>query len=115
MEEYMRRIATVLKSSEAATVRKAVTAAGASLVIVTPITRHNGAVNLVMWYCDGAGSNADRPVRLEVIAEDESSNKIVSAILAHARSGGIENIIPFPSAKLTQEVLPESVRQVVNG
>lgn len=111
----MRRIATVLKSSEAATVRKAVTAAGASLVIVTPISRHDGAVNLVMWYCDGAASGADRPVRFEVITEDANSNSVVSAILAHARTGGIENIIPFPAAKLPQEVLPESVRQAVNG
>lgn len=111
----MRRIATVLKSSEAATVRKAVTAAGASLVIVTPISRHNGAVNLVMWYCDGAGSGADRPVRFEVITEDANSNNVVSAILANARTGGIENIIPFPAGKLPQEVLPENVRQAANG
>jgi nitrogen regulatory protein PII len=111
----MRRIATVLKSSEVSTVRKAVTAAGASLVIITPISSHDGAVNLVMWYCDGAGSNADRPVRLEVVTEDSNSSNVVSAILAHARAGGIENIIPFPTAKPPQEVLPESVRQAVNG
>ena len=111
----MRRIAMVLKSSEAATVRKAVTAAGASLVIVTPISRHNGAVNLVMWYCDGAGSDADLPVRLEVITEDANSNNVVSAILANARAGGIENIIPFPAAKLPQKTLPEIERDVANG
>lgn len=109
----MRRIAMVLKSSEAASVRKAATAAGANLVIVTPISKRNGAVNLGRWYCDDVG--ADQAVRLEVIAEDESSNAIVSAILAHARAGGIENIIPFPSGKQSQTVLPETVRQVVNG
>jgi len=109
----MRRIATVLKSSEAATVRKAVTAAGASLVIVTAISRHDRSVNLGMWYCDGAG--ADRPVRLEVIAEDANSNDVVSAILAHAHTGGIENIIPFPSGKLTPAALPENLREVANA
>lgn len=111
----MRRIAMILKSSEATTVRKAVAAAGANLVIVTPISRRNGTVNLGRWYCDDAGLDTDQPVRLEVIAEDESSNAIVSVILAHARAGGIENIIPFPGGKQLQEVLPENVRQVVNG
>jgi len=113
----MRRIATVLKSSEAATVRKAVTAAGASLVIVTAVSRHDRSVNLGMWYCDGAGagSDADRPVRLEVLTEDAHSNNIVSAILANARAGGIENIIPFPTGRLAQEVLPENARQAANG
>jgi nitrogen regulatory protein PII len=112
----MRRIATVLKSSEAATVREAVKAAGASLVIVTPLSPHNGAVNLVMWYCDSASSGVDRPVRLEVIAEDANANanNIVSAILANARSGGIENIIPFLAGKLLQAVLPESKREARN-
>lgn len=108
----MRRIATVLNSSEAAIVRKAVTAAGASLVIVTAISRHDSSVNLGMWYCDGAA--ADRPVRLEVIAEDANSNKIVSAILANARAGGIENIIPFPAGKPASVILPENERELVN-
>ena len=111
----MRRIAAVLKSSETASVRKAVTAAGASLVIVTPLSPHNDAVNLVMWYCDDASSGVDRPVRMEVIAEDANANNIVSAILANARAGGIENIIPFPTVKQPQEVLPESERQAANG
>lgn len=111
----MRRIATILKASEAATVRKAVTEAGATLVIVTPLARHANAVNLGQWFCDGTMSGADQPVRLEALAEDANATNIVSVILAHARSGGIENIIPFPSGKPVREVLPEAMRQVANG
>lgn len=110
----MRHITMVLKSSETATVRKAVLAAGASLVIVTAVSHHNGAVNLGEWYCDGAGSGADRPVRLEVIAEAAKSNNIISTILANARAGGIENIIPFPGGELPQAVLRESKRGAAN-
>lgn len=111
----MRRIAMVLKSSEATAVRKAVTVAGATLVIVTPVGRRDGTVNLGRWFCERVNTDDDQPVRLEVIAEDSASQQIVSAILAHARSGGIENIIPFPSGKPVREVLPEDLRQVANG
>lgn len=111
----MRRIAMVLKSIEAAAVRKAVTVAGASLVIATPISRRDGTVNLGKWYCSGAGMDDDQPVRLEVVAEDADSDAVVSAILAHAHAGGIENIIPFPGGKRLQEVLPENARQAAHG
>lgn len=104
----------VLKSSETAIVRKAVMAAGASLVIVTPVSRHNGAINLDGWYCDGTGSGADRPVRLEIIADVAKSNNIVSAFLANARAGGIENIISFPAGKPPKATLRESRREEAN-
>jgi len=111
----MRRITTVLKSSEAVAVRKAVTAAGASLVIVTPSSSHNGVVNFGEWCGNGAGARADGTVRLEVIVEDATAHNIASAILANAHTCGIENIIPYPAGRRTHLALPEISREAINA
>lgn len=93
----MKRIATILNTSEISAVRKAVTAAGASLVRIAPIVRCGRPVELGMWYRDSAQTGDEQSVRLEVVSEDADSDAIISAILANARVGGIENVVPFPA------------------
>lgn len=85
----MKRISAVLKESEAMAVRKAVCAAGGERVVVTPLTYRMCGVDMVDIYSDKIISELDKHVRLDVIADDNQSGGIVSAIRRIAHHGKI--------------------------
>lgn len=92
----MKRIATVLKASEVTSVRKAVSVAGASHIVITPISHRECAIDLGDWYCGTPVSEHDDHVRLDATVDDDRSDDIISAILTTAHVGKIENIAPRP-------------------
>ncbi len=91
----MRRITAVLKETEASCVRKAVTSAGADHVVISHMSLREGTLGLGVWLHDDMDSDADRPVRLDVVVPDEKSSRVISAILRTARVGKIENVVPM--------------------
>ena len=92
----MKRITTVLKSSEVGCVRKAVTVAGAERVVVSMLVRTNRAAELGDWYGSGVVSRQDEPVRVEVMVDDNQADSVISAIIATAQCGKIEKISLCP-------------------
>jgi len=85
----MKRISTVLRESEAMAVRKAVCAAGGERVVVTPLTYRMCGIDVVDIYSEKLAAELDMHVRLDVIADDNRSGSIVSAIRRIAHVGKI--------------------------
>ncbi|MGO8756368.1 MAG: hypothetical protein ACLQHK_14225 [Gallionellaceae bacterium] len=83
----MKRITLILKTSEVMSVRKAACIAGASHVIVHPVSHRECA-----WFPSPQASAEGAPVRLDVMVVDRLSDEVVSAILATAHLGKIEKI-----------------------
>jgi nitrogen regulatory protein PII len=109
----MKRITTVLRASEAATVRKAVCLAGAERVAITPVPHRESAIQLADWRWDASASGQPDPVRLDVVVDDTHSDGVVSAILSTARVGKIENVVSVASKT---NVVPHRRRKVAaNG
>jgi hypothetical protein len=79
----MKRIATLVRESEAMAVRKAVCMAGAESVVITPITPHSDAIDSWPWY----GEHGH--VQLEVRTDDSHYGGIVSAIKRAVYVGNI--------------------------
>jgi nitrogen regulatory protein PII len=88
----MRRIRIVLKESDVTAVRKAVCCAGGDRVVVTPRPHRVCAAELADWYCGTPFAQRDDQVSLEVLAEDDRADAVVSAIVATAHVGKIEQI-----------------------
>lgn len=93
----MKRITTVLKASEATAVRKAVFVAGGSYMVITPISHRECVTQLGDWYCGTQVSGRDDHVRLDVTADDDYSEDIISAIIKTAHAGKIESIVHLPA------------------
>ena len=89
----MKRITTVLKASEATAVRKAVCIAGANQTVITRISHRECVTQLGDWYCGTHVSKRDDHVRLDVTADDDHSEAIISAIIKTAHAGKIESIV----------------------
>jgi len=88
----MRRIRIVLKESDVTAVRKAVCGAGGDRVVITPRSHRVCAAELADWYCGTPYSQRDDQVSLEVVADDDHADAVVSAIVATAHVGKIEQI-----------------------
>lgn len=86
----MKRITTVLKESEAMTVRKAVcTIAGAERVVITPIPYRMCGVDMVDILSEKIIAESCKQVRLDVMADDSIAGSIVAAIRRIAHAGNI--------------------------
>jgi len=85
----MKRITIILKTSEVMSVRKAACIAGANHVVVHPTSHRECA-----WFPSPQASAEGAPVRLGLMVVDRLSDEVVSAILATAHFGKIENISP---------------------
>jgi len=85
----MKRISTVLRESEAMSVRKTVCIAGAEHVVITPLTYRMCGIDMVDIYSDKMVAELDTHVRLDVMADDNRSGSIVSAIRRIAHHGKI--------------------------
>ncbi|MGA8148344.1 MAG: hypothetical protein WB870_12355 [Gallionellaceae bacterium] len=81
----MKRITLILRTLEVMSVRKAAHIAGASHVVVHPVSHRECA-----WLPRPQASAEGAPVRLDVMAVDRLSDEVVSAILATAHLGKIE-------------------------
>jgi hypothetical protein len=85
----MKRIATLVRESEAMAVRKAVCMAGAESVVITPITPHSDAINSWLWNGERPSAPIDVHVRFEVRTDDSHYGGIVSAIKRAVHVGNI--------------------------
>jgi hypothetical protein len=85
----MKRITTVLNESEAMAVRKAVCVAGGECVVITPMPQRLGAIDQKKWDCAQSAAHMEVQVRLEVTADDNHYDGIVSAIQRIAHVGKI--------------------------
>ena len=86
----MKRITTVLKESEAMSVRKAVcTLAGAERVVITPIPYWMCGVDMVDIYSEKLIAESCKQVRLDVTADDGMAGSIVAVIRRIAHAGRI--------------------------
>ena len=86
----MQRITTVLKESEAMTVRKAVCAtAGAERVVITPIPYRMCGVDMVDLYSEKIIADSCKQVRLDVTADDSMVGSIVAVIRRIVHTGKI--------------------------
>lgn len=83
----MKRITLILRTLEVMSVRKAARIAGASHVVVHPVSHRECA-----WLPRPQASAEGAPVRLDVMVVDRRSDEVVSAILATAHLGEIEKI-----------------------
>jgi len=93
----MKRISVVLKTSDVTAVRKALPTAGGTRVVITPMPRRVCAVELVDWLCGTPLGESDDHVRLDVTVDDSLSDRVISAILATAHVGKIENVALVPA------------------
>jgi len=91
-EKKMNRITMLLKSSDVLAVRKAVFAAGASRVVVSPTPKHAWAADFQDWYFGKQDSWSDAPVQVDVTVDENHADGIVSAFLKTAHVGKIERI-----------------------
>lgn len=86
----MKRITTVLKESEAMTVRKAVcTIAGAEHIVITPIPYRMCGADMVDIYSEKIVAESCRQVRLDVTADDSMVGSITAVIRRIAHAGRI--------------------------
>ena len=86
----MKRITTVLKESEAMTVRKAVCAiAGAERVVITPIPYRMCGADMVDLYSEKIIAESGKQVRLDVTADDSVVGSITAVIRRIAHAGRI--------------------------
>jgi nitrogen regulatory protein PII len=81
----MKRITMVLQESDAVEVRKAVCVAGGEKVVVTPLPSRLAGIDMIDIECERAATELMKPVRLDVIARDDRSGTVVSAIQNIAR------------------------------
>lgn len=88
----MKRITTLLRESQAMTVRKAVCMAGAESVVITPVTPHSDLIDSWLWH----GEHGH--VQLEVRTDDSHYGGIVSAIKRTVHVGNIA----FPACNDSQ-------------
>jgi hypothetical protein len=95
----MNRIIMLLKFSDVMAVRRAVFAAGAHRMTVTPLPSHECAEHRD-WYFGSQPPWADAPVRMEVGVEGDYANEIVSVFIATACAGKIERITKYATNKL---------------
>jgi hypothetical protein len=96
-ENQMNRITMLLKTSDVMAVRRAVFAAGADRVVVSPLPRQAWAAYLQDWYFGKPVLWCDAPVRIDVGVDEYHADEIVSAFLATAHVGKIERIAQYPS------------------
>jgi hypothetical protein len=85
----MKRIATLVRESEAMAVRKAACIAGAESVVITPITTHACVINSWLWNGEPSSSPKDVHVRFEVRTDERHYSGIVSAIKRAVHVGNI--------------------------
>lgn len=86
----MKRITTVLKESDAMTVRKAVCAiAGAERVVITPIPYRLCGVDMIDSYSEKIIFASGKQVRFDVMADDSMAGSIVAAIRRIAHAGKV--------------------------
>jgi nitrogen regulatory protein PII len=85
----MQRITTVLRASEAMTVRKAVCIAGAERVVITPLGYRRCGVDMMDIYDGKRMTESGKQVRLDVTADNSRSGSIISAIRNIAHAGSI--------------------------
>ena len=97
----MKRIVVVLRAADAATVRKAAFTAGTEWLTITPVSRRESANKFEDWR--SVPSDQQNAVRLDVIVDDNNSDRVVSAILSSAQAGAIEK---FASINSTSNALP---------
>jgi hypothetical protein len=97
----MNRITMLLKSSEVMAVRRALFAAGASRVVVTPLPRQAWAAYLQDWYFGKPVSGCEAPIRIDVGVDEYHADDVVSAFLTTAHAGKIERIAQYPSKTKT--------------
>lgn len=86
----MQRITTVLRESEAMAVRKAVFSAGGENVVISPLSCREGSHETLDIYSDETiASESARYVRIDVTADNNQSDCLVSAIRSITHSGRI--------------------------
>jgi hypothetical protein len=88
----MNRITMLLKSSDVMAVRRAVFAAGAHRVVVSPLPRQAWAAYLQDWYFGKPPSWNEAPIKIDVGVDECHADKVVSAFLTTAHVGKIEKI-----------------------
>ena len=85
----MKRISAVLKESDAMAVRKAVCVAGGERVVIYPMPHRLCVIDPEERDCVQQAARAEAHVRLEVTANDNCHDGIVSAIRRIAHAGKI--------------------------
>ncbi len=85
----MKRITTVLKESEAMTVRKAVCVAGGEHVVITPIPYRICLVDTVDIRAKKTIHDSCKHVRFDVTAEDSMAGSVIEIIRRIAHAGNI--------------------------
>ncbi len=85
----MKRISTVLKESEAMTVRKVVCLAGGAQVVITPIPYRLCGVDMVDIYSEKIIAKSCKQVQLDVTTDDSMAGSIVAVIRRIAHAGKI--------------------------
>lgn len=85
----MKRITTLLRESEAMTVRNAICIVGGKSVVITPISQTLCAIDPLQWRGDQSSAQNEMHVRFEVTADDSHHRSIASAIKRTSHSGRI--------------------------
>jgi hypothetical protein len=93
----MNCITMLLNTSEVMAVRRAVFAAGASRVVVSPLSKQARAAHFQDWYFGKNNARCDAPIRIDVGVDESHEDDVVSAFLATAHVGQIERIARPPS------------------
>jgi nitrogen regulatory protein PII len=89
-EDVMKRITTVLKESEAMSVRKAVcNMAGAERVVITPLSCRMCGVDMVDLYSEKNIAESCKQVRFDVTADDDMASSIMAVIRKISHAGKI--------------------------
>jgi hypothetical protein len=87
----MNRITLMLKSSDVMPVRRAVFAAGANRVLVTPLPRQE-STKYLDWYFGKPIPSCDAPVKVDVGVDESHVDGVISAFLRTASVGKIEKV-----------------------
>ena len=87
----MKRITTVLKESEAMTVRKAVCSmARAERVVITPIPYRMRGVDMLEVHSKKTIHEPFKQVRLDVTADDSMAGNVIAVIRRAAHAGRVD-------------------------
>jgi nitrogen regulatory protein PII len=86
----MKRITTVLKESEAMTVRKAVCLAGGEHIVITPIPYRMCGVDAVDLFNEKIIAGSYRQVKIDVTTDDSLAGGVIAVIRRIAHAGRID-------------------------
>lgn len=88
----MHSITMLLKTSDVMAVRKAVFAAGASRVVVFPLSKSEREIQFKDWYFGKDNLICNAPTRVDVGVDENYVDDVISAFLTTAHVGRIGRI-----------------------